>query len=88
MSGKGNCFDNAMVETFFKTLKAELVWRTIFQSRIEAAIAIGRYIDGFYNPVRRHSAPTSSARFSSKGGQRKIENALHKCRASPTCIIT
>ena len=43
MSGKGNCFDNAMVETFFKTLKAELVWRTIFQSRIEAAIAIGRY---------------------------------------------
>ena len=56
MSGKGNCFDNAMVETFFKTLKAELVWRTIFQSRIEAASAIGRYIDGFYNPVRRHSA--------------------------------
>ena len=56
MSGKGNCFDNAMVETFFKSLKAELVWRTIFQSRIEAAIAIGRYIDGFYNPVRRHSA--------------------------------
>ena len=56
MSGKGNCFDNAMVETFFKTLKAELVWRTLFQSRIEAASAIGRYIDGFYNPVRRHSA--------------------------------
>ena len=56
MSGKGNCFDNAMVETFFKTLKTELVWRTIFQSRIEAAIAIVRYIDGFYNPVRRHSA--------------------------------
>ena len=56
MSGKGNCFDNAMVETFFKTLKAELVWRTIFKSRIEAASAIGRYIDGFYNPVRRHSA--------------------------------
>ena len=51
----GNCFDNAMVETFFKTLKAELVWRTMFHSRIEAAIAIGRYIDGFY-PVRRHSA--------------------------------
>ena len=55
MSGKGNCSDNAMVETFFKTLKVELVWRTIFRSRIEAAIAIGRYIDGFYN-LRRHSA--------------------------------
>ena len=56
MSGKGNCFDNAMVETFFKTLKAELVWRTTFQSRSEANAAIGRYVDGFYNPIRRHSA--------------------------------
>jgi putative transposase len=56
MSGKGNCYDNAMVETFFKTLKSELIWRTIFQIRAEAMHAIGRYIDGFYNPVRRHSA--------------------------------
>jgi putative transposase len=56
MSGKGNCYDNAMVETFFKTLKSELVWRTIFYTRQEADQAIGRYIDGFYNPVRRHSA--------------------------------
>ena len=56
MSGKGNCFDNAMVETFFKTLKAELVWRTVFRSRTEATAAIGRDTDGFYNAVRRHSA--------------------------------
>ena len=65
MSGKGNCYDNAMVETFFKTLKSELVWRTIFYTRQEADQAIGRYIDGFYNPVRRHSALdfTSPAQF-------------------------
>jgi putative transposase len=56
MSGKGNCYDNAMVETFFKTLKSELVWRTVFYTRTEAEQAIARYIDGFYNPVRRHSA--------------------------------
>jgi putative transposase len=55
MSGKGNCFDNAVVETFFKSLKSELVWRTVFQTRAEAKEAIGRYIDGFYNPIRRHS---------------------------------
>ena len=55
MSGKGNCFDNAVVETFFRTLKSELVWRTVFRTRAEAREAIGRYIDGFYNPVRRHS---------------------------------
>ena len=56
MSGKGNCYDNSMVETFFKTLKSELVWRTAFQTRAEAKTALARYIDGFYNPVRRHSA--------------------------------
>jgi putative transposase len=56
MSGKGNCFDNAMVETFFKTLKSELVWRTVFLTRKAAEAAISRYIDGFYNPVRRHSS--------------------------------
>ena len=56
MSGKGNCYDNAMVETFFKTLKSELIWRTLFQTRVEAQQALARYIDGFYNPIRRHSA--------------------------------
>jgi putative transposase len=56
MSGKGNCYDNAMVETLFKTLKSELVWRTTFHTRAEAKQAMARYIDGFYNPVRRRSA--------------------------------
>ncbi len=56
MSGKGNCYDNAMVETVFKTIKSELVWRTSFQTRRQAETAIGEYIDGFYNPRRRHSA--------------------------------
>jgi putative transposase len=56
MSGKGNCYDNAMVETVFKTIKNELIWRTSFQTRRAAELALGRYIDGFYNPRRRHSA--------------------------------
>jgi putative transposase len=45
-----------MVETVFKTIKSELIWRTVFQNRNDATKAIGEYIDGFYNPVRRHSA--------------------------------
>jgi putative transposase len=56
MSGKGNCYDNAMVETFFKTIKIEMIWRTRFNTRADAHNAIARYIDGFYNPIRRHSA--------------------------------
>jgi len=65
MSGKGNCYDNSIVETVFKTIKNELVWRTSFQTRKEATIQLGKYIDGFYNPRRRHSALgyTSPAKF-------------------------
>ena len=56
MSGKGNCYDNAMVETVFKTIKSEMIWRSSFQTRLAAELALGRYIDGFYNSRRRHSA--------------------------------
>ncbi len=56
MSGKGNCYDNAMVETFFETLKSELVWSTVFLTRADAAGDIGCYMDSFYKPVGRHSA--------------------------------
>ena len=56
MSGKGNCYDNAAVETFFKTIKAELIWRDTWETRRQAEMAIFEYINGFYNPRRRHSA--------------------------------
>lgn len=55
MSGKGNCYDNAIVETFFKTLKAELIWRNKWQTREEVTSALFKYINGFYNTRRRHS---------------------------------
>ena len=56
MSGKGNCYDNAAVETFFKTIKAELIWRRSWETRRQAETAIFQHINGFYNPRRRHSA--------------------------------
>jgi Integrase core domain len=56
MSGTGNCYDNAGVETFFKTLKAELIWRTVFQTRAEAKEAIARSIDSFYNPSSQRTS--------------------------------
>lgn len=55
MSGKGNCYDNAAVETFFKTLKAELIWRNLWPTRRKVEMALFEYINGFYNPRRRHS---------------------------------
>jgi transposase InsO family protein len=45
----------AVDETFFKTIKAELVWRRIWETRRQAENTIFQYIHGFYNPRRRHS---------------------------------
>ena len=56
MSAKGNCYDNSAVESFFKSLKAELVWRRNRQTRREVEIALFESINGFYNPRRKHSA--------------------------------
>jgi len=55
MSGTGNAFDNAMMESFFATLKTECVDRR-FQTRSEARLTIFEYIEVFYNRQRRHSA--------------------------------
>jgi len=56
MSRKGNCDDNATMESFWSTLKLELVYRCDFATRQQARTAIFDYIEGFYNPQRRHSA--------------------------------
>ncbi len=56
MSGKGNCYDNAAVETFFMTIKAELIWRGTQETRSQAETAIFQYINCFNSPRRRHSA--------------------------------
>lgn len=56
MSGTGNCYDCAAVETFFKTNKAELLWQRSWPTRRSAELAIFKYVNGFYNPRRRHSA--------------------------------
>lgn len=56
MSRKGNCYDNAAMESFWSTLKHELVYRRKFRTRAEATTAIFDYIEGFYNRTRLHSA--------------------------------
>jgi len=55
MSGKGNCFDNAVVESFFATLKKELVYRNVYRTRREAIFSINEYISMYYNCKRKHS---------------------------------
>jgi transposase InsO family protein len=55
MSRKGDCFDNAVAESFFHTLKMELVYQNKFKSREEARCTIFEYIEVFYNRIRIHS---------------------------------
>jgi transposase InsO family protein len=56
LSGTGYCYDNAPMESFFATLKAELISRTTYATRAAARQDIVWYIEGFYNATRRHSA--------------------------------
>ncbi len=55
MSRKGDCWDNAVAESFFATLRAELVDHERYRTREAATKSIGDYIDNFYNVKRRHS---------------------------------
>ena len=55
MSRNGNCWDNSVAESFFKTLKTELVYHDDFRTRYEAKQSIFKYIEIFYNRERLHS---------------------------------
>ncbi len=55
MSGTGNCFDNAVAESFFALLKRERVHRTQYQTRAEAKADMFQFIEVFYTRQRRHS---------------------------------
>jgi putative transposase len=52
----GDAYDNAMAEAFFATLECELLDRRSFRSQADARMAVFAFIEGFYNPTRRHSA--------------------------------
>lgn len=56
MGSRGDCFDNAMAESFFATLECELLARRCFPTRNAARLALFDYIEGFYNSHRRHAA--------------------------------
>jgi transposase InsO family protein len=61
MSRKGDCWDNAVAESFFATIKGEMIDHADYLTRATAIASIADYIDGFYNPCRRHSAVQARA---------------------------
>src|SRR6266852_4276781 len=63
MSGTGNCYDNAITESVFHTIKTELIYFHRYETRQEAASSIFEYIEIFYNRQRRHSALNNKSPF-------------------------
>jgi transposase InsO family protein len=56
MSGKGDCWDNAVIESFWGTLKTELVNHERYETREQARASIFQYVEAFYNRHRLHSS--------------------------------
>jgi putative transposase len=56
MGSVGDAYDNALCESFFATLECELIDRRRFRSQAEARMAVFTFVEGWYNPRRRHSA--------------------------------
>jgi putative transposase len=56
MGSVGDAYDNAMAESFFASLECELIDRSSFKTKAEARLALFTWIEGWYNPRRRHSA--------------------------------
>jgi Transposase and inactivated derivatives len=74
MSRRGNCWDNAVAESFFSSLKKERIKKRIYADRETAVLDVTEYIEGFYNPTRRHSY---------LGGVSPVEfEAVHRNRQS------
>ncbi len=78
MGSVGDCFDNAMCESFFATLECELLDRRRFKTQAEARMAIFEFLEGWYNPRRRHSALgyLSPAEFERRGRQPRCTSLL------------
>jgi putative transposase len=55
MSRKANCWDNSVAESFFATLKKQIIYGTRFKTPDQARLAVFEYLEGYYNRVRRHS---------------------------------
>ena len=86
MGTVGDAYDNAMAESFFATLECELIDRRKWETKTEARLALFTYIEGWYNPRRRHSAlgHTSPAAFEAKNSQKVHRHAQRIEHGIPT----
>jgi putative transposase len=77
MSRRGNCWDNAVAESFFSSLKKERIKKHIYRDRDTAAKDIAEYIQSFYNCTRRHSHLDGVGPEQFEKVNRRSRNGLH-----------
>ena len=83
MRSVGDAYDNAMAESFFATLECELLDRRRFKTQVEARIAVFEFIEGFYNPRRRHRSGICHPCSSRANLQRRPSDPAHT--SMPSC---
>jgi putative transposase len=91
MGSVGDAYDNAMAESFFATLECELIDRRKWETKTEARLALFTYIEGWYNPRRRHSAlgHTSPAAFEARNSEkmrRHVQRIEHGIPTVGVCV--
>jgi hypothetical protein len=93
MGSVGDCFDNAMCESFFATLECELLDRRRFKTQTEARMAVFDFIEDWYNPHRRHSALDYLSPINYESDrigfqERRVAHKVHRLwdrRSNPAC---
>jgi putative transposase len=87
MGSVGDCFDNAMCESFFSTLERELLARQRFPTKAEARMALFEFIEGWYNPIRRHEGlgRISPAEFERRHSEQRAHAVTHRHARSVAC---
>jgi hypothetical protein len=88
MGSVSDAYDNAMCESFFATLECELLDRTRFRTHADARMAVFEYIEGWYNPHRRHSAldyrsPVNYERSQLTLNRSRKPSTVHRTGGSP-----
>ena len=83
MRSGGDCWDNALCESFFATLECELLDRHRYRTQDEAKTAVFDFIEGWYNPHRRHSALEYESPLSFEETTRPLANANPKPSTKP-----
>ncbi len=91
MGTVGDAYDNAMAESFFASLECELIDRRSWQTKTEARLALFTYIEGWYNPRRRHSAlgltsPANFEKFHAAPTRTSAPNVQHGLPTVGACV--